>query len=778
MRKLATLMVLMMLVSALSMMHVSADTITIFGSNAGLKNGTAHLFVEKGTASKQLIVAGYNGNTLTSASPVTIEAGTGIQEVKAPALSQNATSAKFFLWDNLNTMTPLENPMTLDLTQQEYYTITLTKADIENGGWGHSNKQDNSKRIRINRAIPVTAGSILTYKLNGMKMHIDDFTHLAAQAEDTVRSGWKTGESTYTVTRDGYLGITLSKTDDSAITTSVYDQYNPELTIQIPYASAENITSADIAQGGYAFGAATDASDRIRVNELIPITPGSTVNYDVGDLQIHIAVLANGEESNGYAERTGWVTGSGTFNVTKEGWLAIIMMIDDGIPVAVADYDKRGASISINHVSDITVITPDDIENGAWGHGCKLDDSANLIERLRVNRLIPVNNGGVLSYHLPDGLRMYVRQVKALSTSNDSSNTVNNTSSWVSGSGTFTATTQDGYFAIAFKKYSSSGEVPIALSEYNAQIAIKHKPVVPVESVGTESTYPADQRIIKKVNNEWTFVYLPENYDSTKKYPLVIANHGNGWVMDGTEQKANWTDITSYRHPTHVDASRNHVANENSDVWYSNEIIETLLDRGYIVAGAQNGVINGNNYNLYGNDICRETCANFYDYMVDTYSIDTDNCFMLGASNGCMTSLNAATYLYKYKGVKIKGLILQYPLCSLKTHYFGYSNHQAGIRTAYGVSTTLTESNFYDYIDEEYDPVRMAETLDYFPPTLFCYSTSDTTTPASINTTPLLNALKAKGIDTEEISASGGHGHPSHFQATKFAEWLDKQVKK
>lgn len=775
MRKISTLLVVMMLISMFSMISVSADTISIFGSNAGLKKGTAHLLVQKDDVAKQLIVAGYNGNALTVASAVAIEAGDGIQEVKVPALSSNATSAKFFLWDNLNNMTPLEAPMTSDLTQQEYYTIKLTIDDIKNGGWGYSTPNSSSDRIGTNRAIPVLKGSILTYKLNGMKLCIDNIAHLSAGKDETIRKVWITQDGSYTVPNDSYLALTLATPNDDNITKDAFNTYKPEITIQIPYASAENITSEDIAQGGYAYGAATEVSNKIRVNQLIPITPGSTVNYDVNDLQIHIAVLANGEESNSYAENTGWVTGSGTFNVTKTGWLAIIMMINDDTPITVADYDKHNASISINHVSDITVITPDDIEHGAYGHGCELNDSANLVERLRVNRLIPVNNGGVLSYHLPAGIQMYVRQVKVPTTSNDASNTVNNTSSWVSGSGTFTATTQDGYFAIAFKKASSSGEVPISLSDYNAQIAVKHMPVVPVVSVDTKSTYPADRRIIQKVNNEWTFVYLPENYDPNRaeKYPLVIGNHGNGWKMDGTEQMANWTDITSYRHPTHVKADRNHVANENSDVWYSNEIIETLLDRGYIVAGAENG-----QGALYGNDECREACANFYEYMVANYNIDTDNCFMLGASNGCMTSLNAATYLYTKKGVKIKGLILQYPLCSLKTHYLGYSNHQAGIKSAYGVSATLNDSNFYDYIDEEYDPVRMAETLDYFPATLFCYSTSDTTTPASINTTPLLTALQANGFETAEIAASGNHGHPSHFKAKEFADWLDTQVAK
>ena len=84
-----------------SMISASADAIEFFGSNNAIKNGTASIFVEKGAAAKQLIVAGYNGNTMTSATPVTIPAGSGKEIVKVPTLSKDVTAARFFLWDNL-----------------------------------------------------------------------------------------------------------------------------------------------------------------------------------------------------------------------------------------------------------------------------------------------------------------------------------------------------------------------------------------------------------------------------------------------------------------------------------------------------------------------------------------------------------------------------------------------------------------------------------------------------------------------------------------------------
>lgn len=71
------------------------------------------------------------------------------------------------------------------------------------------------------------------------------------------------------------------------------------------------------------------------------------------------------------------------------------------------------------------------------------------------------------------------------------------------------------------------------------------------QSLSTTSTYPEGHRIIKRFGgegNDWSFVYLPDDYytNTSKKYPFVIANHGNGWKMDGKEENANWTKRTMY----------------------------------------------------------------------------------------------------------------------------------------------------------------------------------------------------------------------------------------
>jgi len=790
MKKLAILMAVMMLVSTFSMMLVSADAISIFGSNAALKKGNAHLLVEKGDAAKQLIVAGFNGSTLTNATPVTIESGSGIQEVKVPDLGKDATSAKFFLWDNLDDITPLATPMTKDLTQEDYYTIELTASDMAQVGWAYGSSSTKSTRIGTNRAIPVLKGSVITYNVpSTLRMCIDYFPFIGAGANDGVERKYWIGSNstslassgTYTVPEDGYVGLTFcdAASSSNALPLSSYATHNPEITIQIPYQTDREITSNDIAPGGYRFGTTTTASDRIRVNSLIYLKKGSTVNYNVGDLQIHLANLENGEEANAYAQASGWKKGSGTFTFDADGYLAVIMMIADGTPISVSDYDKYGASISIREAQDMAIITPDNIEHGAWGHGCKMDDSANLTERLRVNYLVPVNNGGVLSYNLPSGIQMYVRQVKAPTTVNSADNTIQGVG-WKSGTGTITAITQDGYFAIAFKKYSSSGEVPIGLSDYNAQVAVyRGTASEPEQPIDTTSTYPANHRIIKEFGgqgNDWSFVYLPDDYytNTSKTYPFVILNHGNGWNMDGTEQKANYSNITMYMPNTTANQSNSRYnCTDDSSIWYSNPTIEALLDAGYIVAGAQNY-----GDNLYGNDNCRKACADFYEYLVDTYRVQADNCFMVGASNGCMTTLNAANYLWNYKQVKIKGVILQYPLCGLKTHYLA-GGHNSNIKTAYGIASdvTLTDANFYDYIDEEFDPVATdVKTQGYFPAIKIYYSNSDTTTRASANATPLINSLTSQGVTVDTKVCSGNHGDLTHFDAEGFVTWFNSHL--
>ncbi len=299
---------------------------------------------------------------------------------------------------------------------------------------------------------------------------------------------------------------------------------------------------------------------------------------------------------------------------------------------------------------------------------------------------------------------------------------------------------------------------------------------------GVTSTYPANRRLIYEFGgegNDWCFVYLPENYDENRaeKYPFVIANHGNGWSMDGTEKMANWTNHTMYVPKTdsrYLSNPSQYNGTDNASLWYSNPTIEALLNAGYIVAGCQNyGDM------LYGNDNCRDACVDFFNHMVKTYNVE-EGCYMIGASNGAMTTLNASYLL----GEKVKAIILQYPLTCLKNQYFGYEGHQAGIRSAYGINQTVTEENFLDLIGgAEFDPlyanVVNGVKQGYFPATKIYYSTTDPLTTSDLNALPLYNLLvdSGKTVEKVQVDADGvnrGHGNYAHFDPRGFVNWFNR----
>ena len=261
---------------------------------------------------------------------------------------------------------------------------------------------------------------------------------------------------------------------------------------------------------------------------------------------------------------------------------------------------------------------------------------------------------------------------------------------------------------------------------------------------GVTSTYPENRRLIYEFGgegNDWCFVYLPENYDENRaeKYPFVIANHGNGWSMDGSEKMANWTNHTSYVPKTdsrYLSNPTQYNGTDNANLWYSNPTIET--------------------YNV------------------------GEGCYMIGASNGAMTTLNTSYLL----GEKVKAIVLQYPLTCLKNQYFGYEGHQAGIRSAYGITQTVTEENFLDLIGgPEFDPlyanVENGVKQGYFPATKIYYSTTDPLTTSELNAIPLYNLLvnSGKTVEKVQVDADGvnrGHGNYAHFDPRGFVNWFNK----
>ena len=274
--------------------------------------------------------------------------------------------------------------------------------------------------------------------------------------------------------------------------------------------------------------------------------------------------------------------------------------------------------------------------------------------------------------------------------------------------------------------------------------------------------------------NDWCFVRTPSTYDPkrAKPFPFVICNHGNGWRMDGTEQYANYTKRTMYvplTDPDYIDDPTQYNGTADSSLWYSNPTIEALLTAGYIVCGAEN-------YGdaLYGNNNCRNGCVDFFDHMVNNYNVEKQ-AYMIGASNGALTTLNAA---YLLQG-KIKAIVLQYPICALVNQYEDNSSHRAQIRSAYNITDSdITLENLAKIV-ATHDPLTTDVIAGIksgtIPPIKIWYSNSDTVAKPSVNSIPFFNLLKSSGYVCETVQASGGHGDYTHFDPNAIVSWFGSQ---
>lgn len=274
--------------------------------------------------------------------------------------------------------------------------------------------------------------------------------------------------------------------------------------------------------------------------------------------------------------------------------------------------------------------------------------------------------------------------------------------------------------------------------------------------------------------NDWCFVRTPSNYDPyrNKPFPFVICNHGNGWVMDGTEPKANWTKRTMYIPSTDPDAgSDQYNVTDDESLWYSNPTIEALLTAGYVVCGCENY-----DDKLYGNNNCRNACVSFFWHMVKNWNVE-DRCYMIGASNGAMTSLNAAYILQGH----VKAMILQYPLTCLVNQYehpgSSASGHPAEIRAAYGITNaSITEAELTKAV-ATHDPLTVdvvsGQKVGTFPPTKIYYSESDHVVNYEQNAIPLYNMLYASNKVVEKVKKSGEHGDKSMFVPSEFVAWFN-----
>ena len=406
------------------------------------------------------------------------------------------------------------------------------------------------------------------------------------------------------------------------------------------------------------------------------------------------------------------------------------------------------------------IIMQTDITNNGWAYG----NVKTNAKRIRVNRLIHVKVGTVIKYNAND-LKIY------LDLADGEGATTGERVGWLQGTGEYVVQ-KEAYLGITIAY--PDGNTAISPTDYKCDITI-----FPGTGV-LERTY--EKRNVYKFGgegNDWCFVYLPEGYDPDRAepYPFVIANHGNGWSMNGSAQTANWTNIGMYMSAEEIakqpekNRSR-YVATSDENLWYSNATIEAFLEAGYIVAGAQN-YADG----LYGNDNCTDACVDFFNHIQETYNVK-EYCYMIGASNGAMTTLNAAAKL----GDKVKSIILQYPLASIISQYEA-GGHRDGIAAAYGLdaSKTYTRAELEELIGE-YDPLYN-NVIDgvkqgYFPSVKIYYSLSDTTTKAEANALPLIAMLEKSGIEHEGVRVDSDgvtkpHGHIDHFDPEGYVEWFN-----
>ena len=422
-------------------------------------------------------------------------------------------------------------------------------------------------------------------------------------------------------------------------------------------------------------------------------------------------------------------------------------------------YDSYGICTVCRYAKPI-VITSSDIVQGGWAYGT---DKSNT-KRIRVNYLIPIKAGTVIKYDMKDK-ELYIDLADGVGAS------TGDRIGWLTGTGEYLVQ-RDAYLGLTIA--ASGRGTAINPSAFNCDITI-----IP----GTGEV----ERTYDKVNvyrfggegNDWCFVYLPAGYDPDRSepYPFVIANHGNGWNMDGSLKKANWTDVTMYMSATEIakqSASKQgrFIATEDESLWYSNPTIEAFLAAGYIVCGAQNY-----GDNLYGNDNCTNAVVDFFNHMTATYNVE-GSCYMIGASNGAMTTLGAVAKL----GDKVKSIILQYPLATLIEHYLD-GNHRDQIEAAYGLDTSKTYTRDelvaalgeYDVL---YKNVVNGVKQGYFPSVKIYYSTTDTATPSDVNAEPLMEMLAASHIEYDGVridtdGTSKNHGHVDHFDPEAYVEWFE-----
>lgn len=525
------------------------------------------------------------------------------------------------------------------------------------------------------------------------------------------------------------------------------------------------ITGDDIEQGGWSGTSKSSATNRIRLNRAIRVKAGQVIKMVPNDIQPNAFIYTNIGDSTAYYT-TGWMTVSREIEVTADGWFLFVARFSNNASITPSDY---ACDIEIRNEDQHAYASEmarerDGLLNVNWEIGGYAGDTKQTnTGRMRSISTYATEAGKVIGIYLPN-----------------------------SSYRVFVMVTVDGVYQSAYSHTPSSGESHVEWaidSSITGTVGVRFM-LVPTSShtiTASELAYISESVIVtdgteggKRLiyrfggeGNDWCFVRTPSNYSKhrPKPYPFVICNHGNGWVMDGTASKANWTKRTMYvplDDADYIADPTQYNGTADSSLWYSNPTIEALLAAGYIVCGSENYADN-----LYGNEDCRKACADFFYHMRRTYNVE-ERCCMIGASNGAQTSINAAYLL----GEQVKAMILQYPLTCLVNQYENYAPHQEAIMDAYGITDiAITEEEFikatatHDFMNTD---ITGDVKVGYFPPTKIYYSPDDVVTVASYNALVMYQTLYDSNKITEKVECSGSHGDASHFDPSAYVAWFSR----
>lgn len=589
---------------------------------------------------------------------------------------------------------------------------------------------------------------------------------------DNIIAGEAPSAAEVTDARYGADGVTYTSLG-TAIRTQFTDvksdlSFNEIFTLDGEYISK----SGDIEQGTYTYGKKTSSSTRLRFRLPIRVTKGTVIKYNSASLQFFIGVVAT-PTTTAWLENSGWKTPSGTektFTVSYDGYAVVIIANQAETSISTSDWDGSVEIIGnikqeINKLNEEkTDVVPVEWEIGGYSGASKV----SATDRIRSIASISVNAGDVLGIYVPNSFYRIGALVNVDGVYNSGASNIDgsaNVDKTFTVSSSLTGKITVNLMLVSSPTRTVSASDLAIINEKARVIRLNKNKEVKVYRFGGKG-------------NDWCFVRLPQYYSENrpKPYPFVICNHGNGWSMDGSVQMANWTKRTMYvplDDPDYVDDPTQYNGTADSTLWYSNPTIEALLTAGYIVCGCENY-----GDNLYGNDNCRQACASFYDHMVQNYNVP-DYCFMIGASNGAQTSINAAYLL----GERVRAMFLQYPLTCLVNQYMDYSPHRAAIRSAYGITNEneteaqlISDTKTHDVLHTN---VVSNKRTDYFPPVLLYYSSTDTVVNYQVNSIALKDLLNAsyKLVGTKQVDSDGvtrGHGDYAHFDPTATVNWFNR----